>query len=293
MTSPYVRRRRLAHELRKLREDRDLTTDQVAKLVFQSRSKISKLENAQLRPDLGEVVTLLEALDVTGRQYDRIFQLAREAARKGWWDRYANAMGPRQRLYADLESGAQTIRDYNQTGIPTLLQTSDLIDSLVELDREEGPLAYLPARMSEARVNRQRQLLSADGPDYETILDEVVIRRLDVPIAVMIEQLRHMVALVSAETRITVRVLPALVRIVGGLLPKSSFALFTFPNETDPPMAVVDTTTTDLIFTEPHELARYTREYDRLCKAALSPDNSLAFISEVADQFAQETGHQS
>jgi len=54
MTSPYVRRLRLAAELRKLREERDLTTDELAKLVFQSRPKISKLENAQIRPDVGE-----------------------------------------------------------------------------------------------------------------------------------------------------------------------------------------------------------------------------------------------
>ena len=54
MTSPYVRRRRLADELRRLREERDLTTGELARLVYQSRTKISKLENAQIRPDLAE-----------------------------------------------------------------------------------------------------------------------------------------------------------------------------------------------------------------------------------------------
>ena len=64
MTSPYIRRRRLAAELRKLREARGLTTDELARLVYQSRTKISKLENAQIRPDVGEIMTMVEALGV-------------------------------------------------------------------------------------------------------------------------------------------------------------------------------------------------------------------------------------
>jgi transcriptional regulator with XRE-family HTH domain len=109
MTSPYVRRRRLAEELRKLREERDLTTGELARLIYQSRTKVSKLENAQIRPDLAEIVTILKALEVIGPRYDMIHELAHAAARKGWWDKYGNAMGPRQRLYADLESGAESI----------------------------------------------------------------------------------------------------------------------------------------------------------------------------------------
>ncbi|RAY14058.1 XRE family transcriptional regulator [Actinomadura craniellae] len=290
MTSPFIRRRRLGVKLRKLRESRDMTIDDMARVILQSRSKICKIENGQLRIDLYQLLNWLDTLQVTDRQREDIVQLAREAAEKGWWDRFGNSMGPRQRLAADLEWGAHTIRDYNQTGFPALMQTPEFTRALSDLDQADGPIAYVPERMAEARLRRQEHLLSADGPHYESILDEVVIRRLAVPAPVMSAQLRHLVGLVTGHARITVRVLPHDARIPGGLLPKSSFVLYTFPDKADPPMALVDTVTTDLLHTERREVARYTGHYDRLREAALSPVQSLGFLSEAADRLDEETG---
>jgi transcriptional regulator with XRE-family HTH domain len=290
MISPFVRRRRLAAELRALREDRDLTTDELARLIHQSRSKISRLENGQLRPDLAEIMDLLDVLEVTGDRWDTVVRLARDAAARGWWDSFGDTMGARQRLYADLESGAEGIRSYNQTGIPAILQTKEFIAALVELDQGEGPLDYRPERMADARLHRQRRLLSPEGPTYETVLDEFVVRRLGVPAAVMAAQLQHLIDVVSAEPRVTVRVLPYDARIAGGLLPKSSFSLYAFPDPADPPMAVVDTVTTDLVHTEKREVSRYTGHYDRLCRVALSPADSLTFLGKAADQLTDEAG---
>ena len=290
MTSPYIRRRRLAAELRKLREARSLTTDELARLVYQSRTKISKLENAQIRPDLAEIVTILKALDVTGRQYEKVFDLAHAAARKGWWDRYGNAMGDRQRLYADLESGAKSIRSYNQTGIPAALQTPELIAALIELDQAAGPVTYRPERMTEARTRRQQHLLGPDGPTYDAILDECALYRLGVPRPVMSAQLRHLIEVVSDEPRVTVRVLPHDAHLLGGLLPQSSFFLYTFPDKADPPTAMVDTVTTDIALTARGEIARYTGQYELLWKAALPPLESLAFLGRVAERLDDGAG---
>lgn len=106
--------------------------------MFCNRAKISRLENAQVRPDVGEIMDMLEALEVTGNQYERLLQLAREAAHKGWWDKYGVSMGPRQKLYADLEYHAATVREYNQTVMPAVLQAPDFISALVDLDKCQG-----------------------------------------------------------------------------------------------------------------------------------------------------------
>lgn len=290
MTSPYVRRRRLADELRRLREARDLTTDELARLVYQSRSKISKLENAQIRPDLAEIVTILEALNVTGQQYDKVFKLAHGAARKGWWDRYGNAMGPRQRLYADLESGAESIRSYNQTVIPAVLQTPELVAAMIEIDQAAGTVTYRPERMAEARTRRQQHLLSPNGPTYDAVLDESVIYRLGVPRSIMSAQLRHLVETVSTEQRITIRVLPHNAYLIGGFPPRSSFFLYAFPDKADPAIAVVDTVTADLVLTTRSEVAKYTGQYDLLRKAALPPERSLDFLAQAADRLNEGSG---
>ncbi|MEV4002450.1 helix-turn-helix transcriptional regulator [Actinomadura sp. NPDC049753] len=290
MPSPYVRRRRLAVEIRKLRESRGLTTDDLARLVFHSRTKITRLENAQIRPDLAEIMNMLDALEITGSQYDRLLQLAREAAQKGWWDRYGMSMGPRQKLAADLEYNAASVRTYDQTAMPGALQCRPFIEALIKLDESQRSLNYQPERLTEARVNRQRELLRQGGPTYETILDECVIHRLTVPPQTMAAQLEHMVRVVSEQERITVRVLLHSAGIPGGLLPKSSFYLYTFPEPGDPPMAIVDTVTTDVILNQRAEVMRYIGMYDRLREAALSREASIAFLERVAKRLTDETG---
>ncbi|MFV2173137.1 helix-turn-helix transcriptional regulator [Actinomadura sp. LOL_016] len=284
MHSPYVRRRRLAIELRKAREAREMTTDDVGRLIYKSRTKITRLENAQVRPDLHDV------MDITDAKRDRLVRLARDAGEKHWWDRFGESMGPRQKLYADLESGADGIRSYNQTGMPAVLQTPEFIDALVELDACQGTLAYRPERMVEAREHRQKRLLSPDGPTYDAVLDETMIHRLAVPPQVMAAQLSHLIAMVTTEERITVRVLPNDVRIPGGLLPQASFFLYTFPEPGDSAMAVVDTVTTDIVLAKRNELATYTELYERVRTAALSPEDSLTFLSRVADRLTDAAG---
>jgi transcriptional regulator with XRE-family HTH domain len=290
MTSPFVRRRRLAVELRTLREEAGMTTERLSRLIHQSRMKISRLENAHIRPDLAEVMKILDILGVKGDRWHDVVRIARDAAEKGWWDTYGDAMGARQRLYADLESGAKTIREYCQTAMPGVLQTPDFTWALVELDQEKGPIAYRPERMAEARLQRQRIVHRQDGPQYEVILDEFVLRRLAVPASVMQAQLRHIIDMAADEPRVTVRMLPYDARIAGGLLPKSPFHLFTFADPADPTMAVADTVNTDLVYTEPKEVAVYTRHYDRLREASLSDSDSLAFLGKMAAQLTDEAG---
>jgi transcriptional regulator with XRE-family HTH domain len=290
MPSPYVRRRQLAAEIRKLRESRGLTTDGLARIMFYNRAKISRLENAAVRPDVGEIMTMLDTLEITGSQYDRLLKLTREAAHKGWWDKYGVSMGPRQKLAADLEYNSATVRSYDQTAMPGALQCRQFIDALVKLEESQGTLDYQSDRMAEARERRQRELLRPDGPAYEIILDQSVIHRLAVPAEAMAAQLWHMLSTVSDEERITVRVLMHDAPIPGGLLPQSSFHLYTFAEPGDAPMAVVDTVTTDLILTQRREVVRYTGMYDRLREAALSPRDSIALLTRVANRLAEQTG---
>jgi transcriptional regulator with XRE-family HTH domain len=48
MISPYVRKLRLAAEMRRLRAGSGLTADQVAKKIGRSRADISRLENGHV-----------------------------------------------------------------------------------------------------------------------------------------------------------------------------------------------------------------------------------------------------
>ncbi|GAA4635889.1 helix-turn-helix transcriptional regulator [Actinoallomurus vinaceus] len=284
MSSPFVRRRRLAAELRALREARSLTADQLACLIHQSRMKISKLENAHIRPDLADVMKILDVLGVTGEKWHEIVRIARDAAERGWWDSYGDAMGDRQRLYADIESGAKTIREYQPGTMPGILQTPDYTWALIEHAKAEGPITYIPERLVEARLQRQRTVLRSGGPRYEVILDEVGLRRFSVPPDVMHDQLHHVIKIVETQPHVTVRVFPLVTGMATSLMPRSQLILFTFPDACDPPMAIAETVSTDIFHTEPSEVSRHLGRYEYVRGTALSEVTSLTFLSELADQ---------
>lgn len=260
-----------------------MTADELAGRIYRSRMTVSKLENARCRPDVRDIVQILRILGVTGDKFDEIFQIACDAANRGWWDSYGDAMGPRQRMYADLESGAATIREYNQFTIPGVLQTPDFIKFIIEMAEAEGDLSFIADRLVEARLRRQAHLLSADGPRYEVILDEVVIRRPTAPPQVMLTQLRSLIKTATQHPYVTVFVLPITADFTGRLLPKSAFFLFNFKDPADPPMAVVDTVSTDIVHVAVDEVMRYNQRYEHLRQGALSGAASLGLLADAAD----------
>lgn len=290
MTSPFVRRQRLATELRTLREQHGITADELSKLIFRSRTTISKLENAHCRPDLGDISNILTALHATREKTEKIFEIARQAAQRGWWDAYGDAMGDRQRMYANIESGSATIRGYNQFVIPGLLQTPEFIRALVTLDEADGPLDYDPERMLDGRRMRQVTALRPDGPYYDIVMDEFVVRRMAVPQDVMSDQLRHLVSTVSGNPRITIRVLPVNARIRGGFSARSSFTIYTFSDPEDPVIALADTVKADVVHTDPADVKRYVEMYERIRDASLSAVSSLTLLEDVAVELANLAG---
>src|SRR3984893_17104493 len=116
MISPYVRRLRLATEVRALRAGAGLTADQLGKRIGRSRADISRLEN---RPAVApaDIIAILYAVGVDGDRWTHIVTIAREAGERGWWESN-KTMGDRQALYANLEAGAATTREYQQTFLP-------------------------------------------------------------------------------------------------------------------------------------------------------------------------------
>ncbi|WP_302931613.1 DUF5753 domain-containing protein [Actinomadura sp. WMMA1423] len=199
-------------------------------------------------------------------------------------------MGARQRLYADIESGAATIRGYSPSSIPGVLQTPEMIAAMIRLAKAEGTSDFVPAKMTQARLRRQEEILRPGGPRYDFILDEVVLRRIVVPQSLFAAQVRHIIRTVTEVPHLNIQVLPVNFCIQGYPLPTVPFFLYTFPDQDDPPMTVVDTVTTDIIHTARQDVERYTRRYDHLSQAALPPEDSIAMLTDIADRLTEQTG---
>ena len=276
MISPYVRRLRLAAELRALRAEAGLTHEQLAAKIGQSRAQISRLENGHV-VDQNDVMTILEVLDVDGDRWTEIVTIAREAGAPGWWESN-KAMGERQARCADLEAGAKTIREFQMTFVPGLLQTPQFTRARAEADRLGGPVDWEPDKVVEARIGRQRMFRRPGGPTYDVIIDEVAIRRRAAPAEVVKEQMYNLTASVNGSSNISVRVLPVSARIGDFAVPRSAFSIYTFADPADPTVVTVDTVTDDLVLTAPDDVAMYEGLFIRLNEAALSVADSLDFM---------------
>jgi transcriptional regulator with XRE-family HTH domain len=280
MSSPYVRRLRLAAELKALRSERGLTHEQLARQIGQSRAQISRLENGHV-VDQDDVIRILEALGIDDERWGYIVTIAREAAERGWWESN-KAMGDRQALYANLEAGARTIREFQLTFIPGLLQTPEFALARGESDRQLGRVSYKSDKAVAGRLGRQRMLRRPGGPHYEVVIDELAIRRAAAPPEVIKAQLHHIAATVNGNPRVSARVLPIDARIDGYVVPRSAFSIYTFDDPGDPTVVAVDTSTADLILTDDDAVERYVGLHRRLLDASLAPDDSLDFLLEVA-----------
>jgi transcriptional regulator with XRE-family HTH domain len=198
--SSTVRRRRLASELRRLREAARLTCDEVAALLECSASKISRIETGRVLAVPRDVHDLLEIYGVPAGQRDTLLQLARESRQKGWWQGYGEGVQPHLATYLGMESEACEIRQYAVTRIPILLQTGDYAREVVTggragaAGRHPGPAD----RIVEMLMERKR-LAAASPPKMWVVMDEAALRRQVGGQEVMRDQIGHVIELSSMK----------------------------------------------------------------------------------------------
>ncbi|MFC4150288.1 DUF5753 domain-containing protein [Micromonospora mangrovi] len=276
--SPVIRRARLGAELRRLRRRDALTLEQVCgRLGWASTSKLSRIELGQSRPDLADVLDLLDVYQVPPDQREALILIARDAATsRGWW-KGLGEMGERQRGYAELESSAATIVEYQPAVVPGLLQTP----AYARLRVAAGAL-FCPEVDAEADVRaralRQDLVRRPDPPRYTALLDERACDPGGVPLDVWREQLRHLIALAD-RPHITIRLLSRDARPHGDVHPLAPFSYYAFPDPADPRTVMVETLTTDLRLVGEEDMARYERLIDWLLAAALSAEETVAELA--------------
>src|SRR6202012_573426 len=123
-SGPTVQRIVLGAQLRRLRENREITTEQAAEAIRGSHSKISRMEHGRVGfkdRDVADLLTLYGVTDTEERA--ALLNLAREATTPGWWHASSDILPAWLEPYVGLEAAASIIRTYQIQIIPGLLQT--------------------------------------------------------------------------------------------------------------------------------------------------------------------------
>ncbi|MEV6810985.1 helix-turn-helix transcriptional regulator [Micromonospora sp. NPDC051296] len=280
-TSPVIRRARLGAELRQLRRREALTLEQVCeRLGWASTSKLSRIELGQSRPDLADVLDLLDVYQVSPTQRDALIVIARDAATsRGWW-KSLGEMGERQRTYAELEAGAAGIVEYQPAVVPGLLQTPEYARLRIAAGQLLDPGVDVEADLR-ARAARHAVLRRVDPPRYTALITEAACEPAGDPVEVWREQLRHLLDL-AALPHVAIRLLPA--GAGRAPAPLTPFSCYSFPDPADPRTVMLEALTADVRLTTATDVDRYERMAGCLLAAALPEDETARVLAGRLDE---------
>ncbi len=280
--SPTVRRRRLAAELREIRESKGKSGEAVAAALRWSPSKISRYERARtgLRPP--EVERLLDYYQITGPRRALLVALAEDAAQKGWWEEFGDSLSEDYQQFIGLEHEATSMAIWHVDVVTGLLQTEAYARHIIgSYSRVEPVPPGMIGRLVRVRMRRQ-QVLDRDGLELSVVLDESVLKRRIGDESVMYDQLQRL-AREADRPNLTLRILPldAQHTVFG-----ESFVIFGFMADSDAMLQeVVSTEHLRSGFTLEGERETYLHRiaFQMLAEASLDPVASRALIIETAE----------
>ncbi|MEE1790167.1 helix-turn-helix transcriptional regulator [Streptomyces sp. BE308] len=278
--NPTVRRRRLGQELRRLRELKGMTAEEVAERLLVSQSKISRLENGRRSISQRDVRDLCGVYEVEDhRIVDSLMQMAKDSRQQGWWHAFGDIP---YSVYIGLETDAESLRVYEPQVIPGLLQTRAYAEALIN-----GALPETPPTDIEKRVNvRARRQDRVNAPEQPlrlwAVIDESALMRAVGGKQVMREQLEHLIEQ-SQLPHVTVQVLPFDMGAHPGI--NGQYAILEFPDAADSSVVYIEGVTSDLYLEKANDVQRYSVMYEHLRAQSLNVEQTRQFISEIAKRY--------
>ncbi|MCG0286567.1 helix-turn-helix transcriptional regulator [Streptomyces sp. PSAA01] len=279
---PTVRRRRLGQELRRLRQEKGMTAEEVAEELMVSQSKISRLENGRRSISQRDVRDLCRTYKVEDKALvDSLMQMAKESRQQGWWNAFGDVP---YSVYIGFETDAASLRVYEPQVLPGLLQTPDYAEAVIRGALPEAPQDQIAQRV-QVRLRRQERITDPLAPlRLWAVVDEAAMRRVVGNSKIMSDQLDYLVRM-SHEPHVTVQALPFDMGSHPGM--SGQFTILEFSDESDTSVVYLEGVTSDLYLEKLSDVQSYSMMYEHLRAQALNADQSRQFITEMAQEHAR------
>lgn len=280
--NPTVRRRRLGQELRRLREQKGMTAEEVAERLLVSQSKISRLENGRRSISQRDVRDLCGVYEVEDRRIvESLMQMAKESRQQGWWHAFGDIP---YSVYIGLETDAASLRVYEPQVVPGLLQTREYAEAVVAGALPEASAADIEKRV-QVRLRRQERIHDTRNPlRLWAVIDEAALRRTVGGRQIMRDQLERLLEL-SQLPHVTVQALPFAMGAHPGL--NGQYAILEFPDATDSTVVYLEGVTSDLYLEKAGDVHSYSVMYEHLRAQALNVDQTREFVERIAKEHAR------
>jgi hypothetical protein len=288
VTGPLSPRRAIAAALKQLREDRGRLLNDVAQdLEGISTSKLSRLENAQGKPNLRDIRDLIRYYEAEGTpEAERLEEWVEAAQGPGWWTDYDdNLVAGTLDVHLANEVDAVVERVYTIPFVPALLQTMDYARAVFR-DMERRPDKEI-RQLLEIRLRRQEALRRREGLKplrLVAVTHETALRQIVGSPGIMRDQLDALLER-AADSNIDLRVLPFTAKPTWTMT--CMYAYFQYADSGESDVVQIETHNGFFILLNTEEVKEYRLAHDRLMRASLDHAKSLELIGSVRDEMAR------
>ncbi|WP_158886839.1 helix-turn-helix domain-containing protein [Amycolatopsis anabasis] len=287
MQGPIIPRRRIADELRRLREESGRTLEEVAAELLISTSKLSRLENAQGSPQSRDVRDLIRLYGIEGTQVaDKLMRWVKASGRQGWWTDYSQTISGGLDAHVAYESEATVARVYTIPILPVLLQTADYARAVYR-SSEPWWTPHEIERLVELRLRRQNALEQREDQQPLSLIaitHEASIRQLVGSPEIMRAQLDHLIER-STAPNVELRVFPFSTPPLFSI--SCTYDYFEYSDELDRDVVHIETHGGFRHIETGKTVEKYRGHYETLYQNSLGPDETRALIRTVqAERFS-------
>jgi hypothetical protein len=244
---------------------------QFAKAIGRDPSVVCRWETGDRLPQPTEVARILGRLEVTGRKYDEIMELAYGADAPRWFATTVPEQRAQLATLLDFEQTATVISDVAPLLIPGLLQTSNYTRAVMT----EGGLSPEEITTRTAIRAGRREALSRKNPvTLNAYIDEAVLnRRIGTP-EIMAEQLGLLHDMAGWST-VDIRVMP----LDSGWHPGLEGSFILIDSKTELPVVYREVYGSGLFLHDDAEIDSYRAALARVAGKAMSAEDSLVVIA--------------
>ncbi|MHA6627075.1 helix-turn-helix domain-containing protein [Pseudonocardia sichuanensis] len=274
MTDRHDGRVGFGNRLRRLREDADLSGKLLAERLGWPASKVSRLENGRQTATVSDVEELAVALGLAAPVRAGLIEDLRSLRVEyaTWRRQMRGGFAPRQRAGRALLEGATTLRAFQPSLVPGLLQTAEYARALYRGVAEFDGGPYDIEAAVRGRLQRQ-ELLYEPGRRLRFLLTEAALRSRLAPAGVHRAQLDRLLVLAGADT-VELAVLPWTVELPRAMT--HSFDVY------DDHLVLVETVTAELGVRDSEDVALYIKLFELYWNLAEHRNDASALITRIA-----------
>lgn len=277
-SAPTVGQVVLGRRLSDLRERAGLKREEAAAILRVAPATVRRMEAAEVGLKIPYLQLLLKAYGVSDEEADAFVQLAEEANKPGWWQRFHDILPGWFSMYVSLEGAAALIRQYEPHFVPGIMQTEEyargvLRSGAVGQTRPEDIERHVALRMQ-----RQELLTRDNAPHIWAVMDETALRRPVIGPEVMRAQVGRLLEITKLP-HVTLQV----VEFSSGPHPGTygPFVLFRFAMSELPDMVYSEYLTGAVYLDARAEVATHLEVMDRMAAQAATAQRTKEILEDL------------